>query len=183
MNPRRVLALIAALTAVVLLLLRCSGPDLQSPSPPVVDAPTPLHAQVSEVETPNSVASRDSAPKSPTPSEHASRQRTPSTVNGPDGPGAIAAAFAQAWTRHRGADTRTWPSRLNALSTSTLSAELAGVDPGTVPADTVTGPAGVTLATITGWAQASVPTNTGTLQLSLQHSDRWRVDTLDWTPR
>lgn len=198
MNPRSVLALLVAVTAAVVLLLRLPGQqeptspaaEVAAPQAPLSGVVTP-QPQLTGVETPATPTGETSADAPPhtgdldddaaVHDDAAGRRRPEPAATSPAESAAAAAAFAAAWTRHDGADARTWATRLSALSTATLTAKLAAVDPDVVPADAVTGTPVVTL-TIPGTAHASVPTNAGTLRLSLLHTDRWRVDTLDWTP-
>ncbi|HZN20506.1 MAG TPA: hypothetical protein VFB84_20300 [Micromonosporaceae bacterium] len=95
-------------------------------------------------------------------------------------PDRVAAAFAAAWTDHRGVSNAAWVARLKPHATPELVAKLAGVDPAGVPADRVTGavqllPRGEQLV------EAVVPVDSGTLRLRLTAPDgRWFVDGVDW---
>lgn len=90
-----------------------------------------------------------------------------------------ATAFARHWIDHdRPADT--WRASLLPLCTKTLAAELAGVDPASVPADRITGE-----ATTEVHAESTVdvifPIDAGKLRLRMVLSDGgWLVDGIDW---
>lgn len=199
MNPRRLFALLAALTGAVLLVVR-----LTDTGPAPTAAPTPSTA-VTWVATPAPTAAATTASEVTAPGNTTGAVATPGNTtsaaaghadNGDDSPylpepeptvrradpAATATAFARAWTRHRGPDATDWTRRVSALATPTLAGKLRDVDPGAVPADTVAGTPTITPGMTSDWADATVDTNAGTLHLTLLHTDKWRVATLDWTP-
>lgn len=192
---RRVLALMVALAAAIVIIVRLATPDSAKPADVSAE---PARTAVTSVPTPAAAVNDPTTAAVATPS-NASAATDPHTHDpnvidddsardaepGPTGrtggagdPTSVATAFAEAWTRHRGPDAGTWTERVSALSTPSLAGKLRDVDPAVVPADTVTGPALVTATT--GWADAAVPTNAGTLRLTLIYTGKWHVNTLDW---
>ncbi|WP_430787131.1 hypothetical protein [Actinoplanes sp. G11-F43] len=179
-NPRRLLALLAALTAAVLLLLRIN--TAPAATTPALTAPAATATATATAADPGAGA----AAVSPTASD--ADYIDDDSLYAPDphadiaGAAAVADRFARAWTRHTGSDATTWATRLTALATPTLAGALPGIDPAVVPADTVT--AAPTLTATLGGADASIPTDAGTLRLTLieQTGGGWKVDTLDWEP-
>lgn len=92
---------------------------------------------------------------------------------------AAAGAFATAWLR-REAPASEWHAGIAAVATSALAARLEGVDPLTVPASRVEGPALVG-ARDEHFATVLLHVDTGTLSLTLVQVDgRWLVDGVDW---
>jgi hypothetical protein len=92
---------------------------------------------------------------------------------------AAANAFAAAWLR-RDAPSAEWHAGIAALATPALATRLDGVDPLTVPASRVEGPA-VVGALDEHFATVLLHVDTGTLSLTLTWvDDRWLVDGVDW---
>lgn len=192
MNWRRlavVLAVLAALTVLVVRSLSGEHPQAASTEPAASGTATTGPPPGPAVQG-RAAASSDTTGPSSTPAateaeggdhdDDSVQEQEPIPTTVPGNPGAVAAAFATAWTRHTGPDAATWADRLAALSTEDLAATLRQVDPAVVPARTVTGTPLV--ASTTTWCDAAVPTDAGTLHLRLLYTDRWRVAVLDWTP-
>lgn len=180
---RRLLALLAAIAATLLLLMRIPGHD----TPPATTASGTAPPAATTAAAGTSGAGRPvpaRTGRAPELGDDSLRDLGAPPPALPGDPGAAAAAFAAAWTRHTGADAVTWTDRLTALATPALARKLPGIDPHTVPADTVTGPPQLTPTP--GGADATIATNAGTLQLTLRHLDppgQWRIDTLGWTAK
>lgn len=90
-----------------------------------------------------------------------------------------ATAFAQQWIDHD-RPAQTWRAALLPMCTKALAGELSEVDPVSVPADRITGPARSEVH-----ADASVdvvfPIDAGKLRLRMVLTDgRWLVDGIDW---
>jgi hypothetical protein len=105
---------------------------------------------------------------------------SPTTSPGSAEPEAVAYAFAAAWVDHKNVSAKAWHDGLVPNATQDLAAELDGVDPADVPADTVLGRP--TLVPIgDGLVNAVVTVNSGKLTLQLVAPDgRWLVDDVDW---
>lgn len=189
---RRVLALMVALAAAIVIIIRLATPDSTDPDAATAD---PARTPLTSVATPAAgggdpsaaaVATPGNTGAATAPPEHdpnvidddSTRDGEPGTAGGTGDPTSVATAFAQAWTRHTGPDAGTWAERVGARSTPSLAGKLRPVDPAVVPADTVTGAALVTATTT--WADAVIPTDAGTLRLTLIYTGRWHVNTLDW---
>jgi hypothetical protein len=105
---------------------------------------------------------------------------SPITKPGSAEPEAVAYAFAAAWVDHKNVSAKTWHSGLVPNATQDLAAELDGVDPADVPADSVVGrpalePVG------DGLVSAVVTVDSGKLTLQLvAPQGRWLVDDVDW---
>lgn len=92
----------------------------------------------------------------------------------------VADDFTQLWVHHpSGMTTAQWTGRLRPYTTEAYLRELAGVDPATVPAGAVTGPATVVDThsdSGTATLEVDVPTDALILRLTVVHtSDGWRV--------
>jgi len=105
---------------------------------------------------------------------------SPVTSPGTAKPIAVARAFTLAWLRHRDVSADQWRAALLPHSTESLSDRLADADPGSVPADRITGdleliPRGKAFVEIT------IPVDSGRLRLRLIAPEgRWLVDGVDW---
>ena len=92
----------------------------------------------------------------------------------------VATTFAENWiNKNRSASA--WRSSLQPLSTKTLTSELAGTDPISVPAQRLSGPATTEVLAETS-ADIIFPTDAGKLRLRLVFvaDGRWLVDGIDW---
>ena len=106
---------------------------------------------------------------------------TPSTIPGTAGPDVVAVDFAKAWLNHHGISAASWHTGIAKYSTKALSDRMDGVDPGSVPADRMTGAATVS-HTETAYVEVRVPTDQGILVLRLVVvNGKWLVDGVDWT--
>lgn len=90
--------------------------------------------------------------------------------------------FAAAWLRHTGVTATEWHKGLRQYATQSLSTQLQGVDPATVPADQVAGETKLKIMG-QGLVEVTIPMNSGTLGLRLTVVEtRWRVDAVTWEP-
>lgn len=104
----------------------------------------------------------------------------PTTSPGAAGPQQVTEAFVAAWLDHRDVDSATWFARLRPYLTPSLAGRLRGVDPASVPADRVTGPARL-VPRAESFVEVTVPIDAGVLRLHLVATDgRWLVDAVDW---
>jgi hypothetical protein len=105
---------------------------------------------------------------------------SPTTSPGSAEPEAVAYAFAAAWVDHKNVSAKTWHNGLVPNATQDLAAELDGVDPADVPADSVVGrPALEPIGD--GLVNAVVTVNSGKLTLQLVAPEgRWLVNDVDW---
>lgn len=177
-NPRRLAAVLIVAAVGGWLVVRLATPAaVPGTALPSAASGAPIRSPATAVSSPSTqvstVATPDNVPAG-----------SPPAAEGPTNPAVAAAArgFAQAWTRHTGADAGTWHARTARWCTPQLAGRLAGVDPAAVPASTVPGPARPLAVRPGGWADAAVTTDAGTLRLQLRHTDRWRIDAIDWTP-
>ncbi len=109
-------------------------------------------------------------------------RRPPTASAGGPTASAVALSFTNAWIRHDGTTAQAWRTAVTKYTTGDLAAQFADVDPGSVPANRVTG-----LASITPhdafFVEVSEPTDEGILVLGIRFSDgRWLVDSVDWDP-
>ncbi|MDI1465090.1 hypothetical protein QEZ54_29385 [Catellatospora sp. KI3] len=106
---------------------------------------------------------------------------TPSALKPSSGPQVVslATSFAKNWIQHdRSADD--WLEALRPMCTETLTAELDGVDPVSVPASRITGAAHVE-ALADSYVEVAIPIDAGTLRLRLvAPGGKWLVDGIDW---
>ncbi|HCT79894.1 MAG TPA: hypothetical protein DGG94_06970 [Micromonosporaceae bacterium] len=93
---------------------------------------------------------------------------------------AVATSFAENWI-NKNRTAQAWRASLQPLSTKTLTAELAGADPISVPAQRITG-APVTEVLAETSADIIFPMDAGKLRLRLVYGaeGRWLVDGIDW---
>ncbi len=93
---------------------------------------------------------------------------------------AVATAFAENWI-DKDRSAAAWRNSLRPLSTTTLTGELAGADPISVPAQRLSGPASTEVHAETS-ADVIFPTDAGKLRLRLVlvAEGRWLVDGIDW---
>jgi hypothetical protein len=105
---------------------------------------------------------------------------SPSMSPGAPAPESVAVDFTKAWLNHHNISAADWHKGVAKYSTKTLSDRLDGVDPGSVPADQMTGAA--TIADHEpSYVDVTVPCDTGTLALRIVVVDgRWLVDGVDW---
>jgi hypothetical protein len=91
----------------------------------------------------------------------------------------IANNFAALWINHD-RPAKAWRDSLVPLCTKTLAGELSGVDPASVPADRITGPASLEVhadATV----DVIIPIDAGKLRLRMvAQQNKWLVDGIDW---
>jgi hypothetical protein len=99
--------------------------------------------------------------------------------SGPDA-AAVATSFAKAWLHHDGVTATQWRAGIIRYTTDHLATQFTDVDPGSVPADTMTGPAVATNHS-PSFVEMSVPTDQGALVLGLRFENgKWLVDSVDW---
>jgi hypothetical protein len=92
----------------------------------------------------------------------------------------VAVNFAKAWLNHHGVSAADWHKGIAKFSTQTLADRLDGVDPGSVPADQMTGAATVADQE-SSYVDVAVPCDAGTLVLRMVVvSGRWLADGVDW---
>jgi hypothetical protein len=104
----------------------------------------------------------------------------PSASSGAAKAETVALDFAKAWLNHHGVSAANWYKGVAKYSTKTLADRLDGVDPGSVPADQMTGPA-VVAHEEASYVEVTVPLDVGTLVLRMVVMDgRWLVDGVDW---
>ncbi len=106
--------------------------------------------------------------------------QSPVTRSGDRTPEQTADRFAAAWLGRPGLTTEQWQTGLRPFSSPALTEKLAGVDPGGVQAEEVTGPPVVQSRTET-FVEVLLPLDTGRLRLELVAAkDGWLVDAVDW---
>jgi hypothetical protein len=93
---------------------------------------------------------------------------------------AVANNFAALWIDHD-RPAKAWRDSLTPLCTKTLTGELSGVEPESVPADRITGAASLEVhadATV----DVIIPIDAGKLRLRMvaQQNGKWLVDGIDW---
>jgi hypothetical protein len=104
----------------------------------------------------------------------------PSTSPGTAAPEVVAVNFTKAWLNHHNISAADWHKGIAKYSTKTLSDRLDGVDPGSVPADRMTGAATVDDQE-SSYVDVAVPCDAGTLVLRMVIVDgRWLADGVDW---
>jgi hypothetical protein len=104
----------------------------------------------------------------------------PSTSPGGANAQTVAVAFATAWLNHHNTTATQWHKGIATYATKSLSDRLEGVDPGSVPAERMTGNAAVEDQE-SSYVDIAIPCDTGTLVLTLVTSaGRWLVDGVDW---
>jgi hypothetical protein len=104
----------------------------------------------------------------------------PSPSSGAAAAETVAVDFAKAWLNHHGVSAANWHKGVSKYATKTLADRLDGVDPGSVPADQMTGPATVAHEEAS-YMEVTVPLDAGTLVLRMVVLDgRWLVDGVDW---
>jgi|SRR5437762_481841 len=104
----------------------------------------------------------------------------PSTKPGATAPETVAVDFTKAWLNHHNISAADWHKGIAKYSTRTLSDRLDGVDPGSVPAEQMTGAATVDDQE-SSYVDVAVPCDAGTLILRMVIVDgRWLVDGVDW---
>jgi hypothetical protein len=92
----------------------------------------------------------------------------------------VAVNFAKAWLNHHGVSAANWHKGVSKYSTKTLADRLDGVDPGSVPADQMTGPAAVAHQEAS-YVEVTIPLDAGTLVLRMVVlNGQWLVDGVDW---
>ncbi|SRR6266511_773625 len=103
----------------------------------------------------------------------------PRTSPGAAAPETVAVQFTKAWLNH-GVSAADWHKGVAKYTTKTLADRLGGVDPGSVPADQMTGAATV-VHQESAYVEVTVPCDAGTLVLRMVVNDgRWLVDGVDW---
>lgn len=104
----------------------------------------------------------------------------PSTSPGAADPETVAMDFTQKWLHHNGVTADQWLAALRPYATKELQDRLSGVDPLTVPANTVAGAATATDRS-ESYVDVKIPLDSGALTLGLTSIDgRWLVDSVDW---
>jgi hypothetical protein len=140
---------------------RSTPPPLGSGT--TIDLPSPSGSQLGD----DGVG----APPSPPP---------PSTSPGAAAPQTVALNFARAWLHHVGVAADQWLAALRPYATSALQARLSGVDPESVPANTVAGDATAADRSVS-YVDISIPLDAGVLTLGMTSTNgRWLVDSVDW---
>ena len=92
----------------------------------------------------------------------------------------VAARFAHAWARPE-ADSQTWWDGVAFWCEEGLADKLRSVEPGNIPATTVTGPPQHTGGSAADGLRFHIPTNAGTLQVTIAAlGDQWKVTTIDF---
>jgi hypothetical protein len=95
---------------------------------------------------------------------------------------AVATRFIAAWLKHTGVTAEQWRASLTPNATAALMTKLQDTDPGSVPADSLSGDITVIDEGGSVWS-ASVPVNGGTVTLRVVAvRGRWQVDGIDWSP-
>jgi hypothetical protein len=104
----------------------------------------------------------------------------PSTSPGTAAAETVAVEFTKAWLNHHGVSAADWHRGVAKYTTKTLADRLDGVDPGSVPADQMTGTATVAHQEA-AYVEVTVRCDTGTLVLRMVvDRGRWLVDGVDW---
>ena len=104
----------------------------------------------------------------------------PSTSPGAADPQTVAVSFTAAWLHHDGVTAGQWLAALRPFATAALQSRLAGVDPETVPASKMSGPATATNRS-GSYVDITIPLDAGALTLGLTGTGgRWLVDSVDW---
>jgi hypothetical protein len=105
----------------------------------------------------------------------------PSASAGAVAPETVAVDFAKAWLNHHGISAADWHKAVSKYSTKALADRLDGVDPGSVPADKLTGSAAIAEED-PSYLDVSVPTDAGTLILRMVVvNGQWLVNGVDWS--
>lgn len=142
-----------------------SGPqpvDTAGPPPPLQ-----LSASSSDVLGDDSVTTSEDSP-------------TISAIPGVPTPEKVALDFANAWVKSTGVTSAQWVKSLEPFSTKRLLEQFKDVDPASVPAESVRGPATVRPRD-SQLAEVDVPVSPGTLKLRVLVSNgRWLVDGVSW---
>ena len=103
-----------------------------------------------------------------------------SISSGAAGPQIVAVDFTKAWLNHHNVSAADWHKGIAKYSTKTLSDRLDGVDPGSVPAEQMTGAATVDDQE-PSYVDVAVPCDAGTLVLRMVvDGGHWLVDGVDW---
>jgi hypothetical protein len=103
-----------------------------------------------------------------------------SPIQGVPAPDVVALDFALAWLRTKGVTSAQWVKSLEPYSTKRLLEQFKDVDPISVPADSIRGPATVR-ARDSQLADVDIPVTPGTLKLRVVVSNgRWLVDGVSW---
>jgi hypothetical protein len=103
-----------------------------------------------------------------------------SAIPGIPAPDAVALDFARAWLQTKGVTSTQWVKSLEPYSTKRLLDQFKDVDPTSVPADSIRGPATVR-ARDSQLAEVDIPVTPGTLKLRvLVSSGHWLVDGVSW---
>jgi hypothetical protein len=148
-----------------------------------------LIARIGTHSTPNGVTANSGSVSTSTPSgepddgDPAIPSREPPTTS-PGAPTAsdVALDFAKAWLHHDGVTPAAWRTGVVKHATDQLAAQFADVDPGSVPADRVTG-ALTTTPHDAFYVDIGVPTDEGLLTLGVRFTGgKWLVDSVDWSP-
>jgi hypothetical protein len=104
----------------------------------------------------------------------------PSTSPGAAVPETVAMDFTQRWLHHDGVTADQWLAALRPYATKALQDRLSGVDPLTVPANTVAG-AATTTDRSESYVDVVIPLDSGALTLGVTSAEgRWLVDSVDW---
>ncbi|GAA0918884.1 hypothetical protein Vau01_013700 [Virgisporangium aurantiacum] len=142
-----------------------SGPQpFEAAGPP---PPLQVSASSSEILGDDSVATTEDSPSI-------------SAIPGVPAPEKVALDFANAWVKSTGMTSAQWVKSLEPYSTKRLLEQFKDVDPTSVPAESVRGPATVRPRD-SQLAEVDVPVTPGTLKLRLLVSNgRWLVDAVSW---
>ena len=146
-----------------------NGRSAEQVGPKVDPLPTPIASTSSNVE------SGDDALIEP-----GNANVSPSLSAGTPSVSTVANRFIEAWLKHSGVGGDQWRMSLSSNATPDLMIKLQDTDPGSVPADTVTGDITITDQGGSVWS-AKIPVNGGTVTLRLVAAHgRWQVDGIDW---
>jgi hypothetical protein len=158
----------AVIVAVVLLVVGISRLTGGSADPPSRATPPELVTTQGVSEPDDGVAATQEPVESPV------------VASGTLGPVQVAEVFAGNWVqRSRSADA--WIASLKPNATKHLLEQLQGVDPVSVPATRVTGPAQL-IPHSAALAEVELPLDAGVLLLRLVGPEgRWQVDGIDWS--
>jgi hypothetical protein len=142
-----------------------SGPQpVETAGPP---PPLQVSASSSEILGDDSVATSEGPPSI-------------SPIPGAPAPEKVAVDFANAWVKSAGVTSAQWVKGMEPYSTKRLLEQFKDVDPASVPAESVRGPATVRPRD-SQLAEVDVPVTPGTLKLRLLVSNnRWLVDAVSW---
>lgn len=162
-----ILVVIAVVVAFGKLVGGSRNTPLTGPAPPAAVETAPPGASTSPEPDDGLGPGQDAAPSA-------------SMSPGAAGAQTVAVDFAKAWLNHHNISAGDWHKGIAKYSTKTLADRLDGVDPGSVPADQMTGAATVDDQE-SSYVDVAIPCDSGTLVLRVvvDHG-HWLVDGVDW---